>query len=400
MSDLFTKTRREAPSDEISKNAQLLVQAGYVDKQMAGVYNYLPLGLMVVENIKQIIREEMNAVGGQELHLSTLQTKDVWEPSDRWNEDVWFKTKLANGGDVGLAFTHEEPITKIAKQHITSYKDLPRSAYQFQTKFRNEERAKSGIMRGREFLMKDLYYFAKNSNETDSYYEKVKDAYVRIFEKLGIGSKTYITISSGGSFSKYSYEFQTISDAGEDIICVPEDEHIAINKDDFTEEVLNDFAIEDQKFTEHKSIEVGDIYKLGTRFSRALGLVYADEDGTQKPVDMSSYGIGVSRLVGALVEVLSDEKGIVWPETVAPYKYHVVVIDGEGVQAMVQRFEEKHDAMIDDRNVSVGQKMNDADLLGMPYRVVISPKTVEKNSVEIKARTEDDARLVMLDELE
>ncbi|MFQ5540885.1 MAG: aminoacyl--tRNA ligase-related protein [Candidatus Paceibacteria bacterium] len=387
-SQLFTKTRREAPKDEVSKNAQLLIRAGYLHKEMAGVYNFLPLGLRVFNKIADIIREEMNAVGGQELFMSTLQGKDVWEPTERWDSEsvsnIWFKTELASGTELGLAFTHEEPITRIMANYVSSYKDLPLYAYHIQNKFRNEVRAKSGILRGREFFMKDLYSFSRTQEEHEAFYEQMKDAYMNVFKRVGIGAQTYTTVSSGGSFSKYSYEFQTVCAAGEDTIFIDENKNLAINSDDFNEETLKDFGFETDKskLREEKSIEVGDIYSLGTRFSEALGLRFKNENGVEQPVVMGSYGIGVGRLLGTVVEVFADEKGIVWPESVAPFTYHLVELSqgDENIKTMAEGLYEAMTergihVLYDDRDTSAGEKLNDSDLLGIPYRVVVGKKT-------------------------
>lgn len=400
---LFTKTRKEAPADEVSKNAQLLIRAGYISKEMAGVYTFLPLGLRVLKNIEQIIREEMNAIGGQEMILTALQDKEVWEKTNRFSDDVmdvWFKTELNAGGIVGLAPTHEEPITRVMTNHISSYKDLPVYAYQFQTKFRNEVRAKSGIMRGREFLMKDLYSFDADQAGLDAFYEKASDAYKKIFDRAGIGHITYKTFASGGAFSKYSHEFQTISDAGEDLIYVHEEKNIAINKEVLTDEVLGDLGISKDELVEKKSIEVGNIFKLGTRFSDALGLSYTDEAGNSVPVVMGSYGIGPSRLMGTIVELLSDEKGIVWPEAVAPFRVHLVTLGNSPEVAVAgDLFYEKLknlgvETLYDDRELRPGEKFADSDLIGIPVRVVISEKTLKEGKLEVKRRTATEAEMM------
>src|SRR3989344_117475 len=318
-SQLFTKARREAPADEVAKNAQLLVRAGYIHKEMAGVYSYLPLGLRVLNNIVQIIREEMNAIGGQELILTALQDKELWSRTDRWDDDKvdnWFKTSFKNGGETGLAITHEEPLTRIMTEHISSYRDLPVYTYQFQTKFRNELRAKSGIIRGKEFLMKDLYSFHTDQEDLDAYYEKATDAYHRMFQRCGIGDTTFITFASGGTFSKYSHEFQTLCNAGEDTIYLSREKKVAINKEVLTDDALADLGLSRSELEEAKAVEAGNIFKLGTRFSEPLGLTYTDETGVKKPVVMGCYGIGPTRLMGIIVEVLADDKGLVWPESV------------------------------------------------------------------------------------
>jgi len=404
-SQLFTRTSKNNPSDEVSKNAQLLIKAGFVFKEMAGVYTFLPLGLRVIENIKSIIREELNKVGGQELVMTALQKKEIWEPSGRWDDKVvddWFKTKLKNGTELGLGFTHEEPLTNIMNNYISSYKDLPVYAYQFQTKFRNELRAKSGIMRGREFIMKDLYDFSLNKEEQEKFYEKMKDVYMNIFERVGLGDKTFKTISSGGSFSKYSYEFQTVTDAGEDIILVNKEKGISINKDDFNDELLNDFSIDkNEKFEEFKSAEVGDIYNLGDKFSRALNLTYKDQKGEDQYVWMGSYGIGVPRLMGVITEIFSDENGLVWPESVAPFKVHLISInEDDKAENLYNKLQNKGiEVLFDDRDKRPGEKFGDADLIGIPNRVVISSRSLENGGFEFKKRSEKESEILSEDEL-
>ena len=396
-STLFTKTRKEAPKDEISKNAQLLIRAGYVHKEMAGVYNFLPLGLRTFEKIVGIIREEMNAIGGQELHLSTLQKPETWQKTDRWsdeNVDSWFKTTLKDGAEIGLGFTHEEPITNLMRDYVSSWRDLPMSAYQFQTKFRNETRAKSGIMRTREFVMKDLYSFVKNEAEHQTLYDRISDAYVRIFDRVGIGEKTYKTFASGGSFSKYSHEFQTVCDAGEDVIYIDETSRVAVNKEVYTDEVLGDLSLSKDSLVEAKSIEVGNIFTLGTRFSEAMGLTFKNKEGVDELVFMGSYGIGPARLMGTIVELLSDEKGIVWPESVAPFTVHLVEIVSENAEVRAEAAELYREltqagveVLWDDRDLRAGEKFADSDLLGIPLRVVVSEKTLAAGKFECVHRS-------------
>ena len=333
LSQSFTKTSKTAPADETSRSATYLLRAGYIYKEMAGVYDYLPLGMRTLEKIIQIIREEMNAIGGEELRLTALQPKDVWDASGRWDDkvmDVWFKTKLNAGGELGLAPTHEEPLTHVMKNYISSYKDLPVYAYQFQTKFRNELRAKSGIMRTREFMMKDLYSFSKNREEHDEFYEKCAESYKKIFNRLGIGNDTFRTFASGGAFSKYSDEFQTLCEVGEDIIYLDREKGIAVNEEVYNDEVLADLGLDKSKLEQYKAAEVGNIFTLGYRFSDALDLCFNDEDGKRQKVFMGSYGIGPSRVMGVIAEKLSDDKGLVWPEEIAPYKYYIVGIGEAG----------------------------------------------------------------------
>lgn len=406
-SKTFTKTRREDPKDEVSTNAKLLIRAGYIYKEMAGVYTYLPLGFRVLKKIENIIREEMNAIGGQEMFLTALQDKQVWEKSGRWSDeviDVWFKTKLANQTEVGLGVTHEEPLTKIMTEYISSYRDLPVYLYQIQNKFRNEVRAKSGIMRGREFIMKDLYSFSKNEDEHNEFYEKSKTAYKNIFNKIGIGDITYLTFASGGSFSKFSHEFQTISDSGEDVIYINEKNNIAINQEVFTDEVKKDLNLEGD-FKEAKSIEVGNIFTLGTKFSDSIGLQYKTEEGDKKSVFMGSYGIGLGRLMGTVAEVLSDDKGLVWPESIAPFAVHLVSLGtGQEVKKEADNLynellKKNVEVLYDDRELSAGEKLADADLLGIPRRVVVSEKTIKEGKYELKDRRSGSVELVSIDKI-
>lgn len=403
-SHLFTKARKEAPRDEESLNAQLLIRAGYVHKEMAGVYAYLPLGLRVLEKIIGIIREEMNLIGGQEMSMTALQNPEIWKSTGRFDDSVvdnWFKTNLRNGGELPLAFTHEEPVTNMMRPFIRSYRDLPRAVYQFQTKFRNETRAKSGVMRGREFLMKDLYSFSASQEELDGFYERASHAYHRIFERVGIGSWTYRTFASGGVFSKYSHEYQAACEAGEDIIYVDEKSRVAINEEVYTDEVIADLGLDKGSLVRKKAIEVGNIFKLGTKFSEPLGLTYRDETGETKPVVMGSYGIGPGRLMGTIVELLSDGKGIVWPEAVAPFQIHLLSLGADEKAAEVYETltEAGIETLFDDRDMSAGEKFAEADLLGIPTRIVIGKKSLERGEVEVKRRTSDSSVSVPFDDL-
>ncbi len=406
MSQLFTKTSKTAPADEVAKNAQLLIRAGFVYKEMAGVYAYLPLGKRVLDNIIQIIREEMNAIGGNEVSMTALQSRETWELSGRWDDevmDVWFKTRLANGTELGLAPTHEEPLTKLMKNFISSYKDLPVYPYQFQIKFRNELRSKSGLMRGREFWMKDLYSFSRTQEEHDAFYEIVTEAYHNVYDRLGIGDITYKTFASGGSFSKFSHEFQTLSPVGEDIIYVHKEKRIAINEEVYTDEVLADLGVTREELTEEKAVEVGNIFTLGTKYSDALDLTFTDVDGESKKVIMGSYGIGPSRLMGLLAEHFADDKGLVWPESVAPYKVHLVSLGESGSRQADELYDELNEQQIevlyDDRNERPGVKFADAELMGMPWRVTVSDRLVEARQVELTNRTSGETKLLTVQEL-
>ncbi|MDB5265988.1 MAG: putative prolyl-tRNA synthetase, prolyl-tRNA synthetase [Parcubacteria group bacterium] len=407
---LFTKTRREAPADEVSKNAQLLIRAGFIHKEMAGAYDLLPLGLRVIEKIRGIIREEMNAIGGQELHMTTLQGPELWEKTGRFDDavvDNWFKTKLTNGTELGIANTHEEPITAMLTHHINSYKDLPAYVYQFQTKFRNELRAKSGIMRAREFLMKDFYSFNRTEEDFKAFYEKAAEAYTRIFMRAGIGNVTYRTVAAGGTFTTgFTDEFQTISDAGEDIIYVDKEKGIAVNKEVYNDDTLAQYGLDKASMVEEKSIEVGNIFPLGTKYPDAMGLTIKDENGEQQQVHMGSYGIGLGRLMGTVVEVLSDEKGIVWPASIAPFGVHLVSMtsNDEVVVAYADALYEELTAsgvevLYDDRDARAGEKLADADLIGIPTRILIGKDTISSGAVEVVDRATAVVKKVTRDEL-
>ncbi len=408
VSQLFTRTTKDAPADEVAKNAQLLIRAGYVYKEMAGVYAYLPLGKRVLEKIIQIIREEMNSVGGSEISLTALQSKELWQKTDRWSDDVmdvWFKTKLATGADLGLAPTHEEPITKLMKQYIKSYKDLPLYPYQFQIKFRNELRSKSGLMRGREFWMKDLYSFSRTQEEHDAFYEEISGAYSRVFDRLGLGDRTYKTFASGGSFAKFSHEYQTLSPVGEDKIYVHKEKSLAINEEVYTDEVLAELGINKSELVEESAVEVGNIFTLGTRFSDPLELIYTDENGEAKPVIMGSYGIGPSRLMGLIAEHFADDKGLVWPRNIAPFTVYLVQIgDSEQITTRSQQLYDTLtsrgiEVLYDDRAERPGAKFADAELLGIPFRVTVSERLVEQDGYEFTPRTSGESSILTLDQL-
>ncbi|MDO4399284.1 MAG: His/Gly/Thr/Pro-type tRNA ligase C-terminal domain-containing protein [Candidatus Saccharibacteria bacterium] len=399
-SKTFIKTLREAPKDETAKNGAFLTRAGYIHKEMAGVYDYLPLGLRVIENIKRIIREELNKLGCEEVQMSALQNPEPWEMTGRFSDqevDIWFKTELASGGVLGLAPTHEEPITSMLKSYISSYRDLPLYVYQFQTKFRNELRAKSGILRGREFLMKDLYSFHTSEEDLDKFYAEVEQAYGRIFARLGIGDDTFETFASGGIFARYSHEFQTILPVGEDTVYYNADKSTVLNKEVFNDEVLSDLGVKGQKFEETTAAEVGNIFKLKFKYSEPLELKYIDEKNKQQTVYMGCYGIGVSRLMGVVAEKFADEKGLVWPEEVAPYKYYLVGIGENGVAEAEKFYRGREDQVLfDNRNVRPGEKFADADLIGLPYRIIISDKTLANGAAELVDRFSGESQMIEL----
>lgn len=408
-SQLFIKTRKDAPADETAKNAQLLIRAGFVHKEMAGVYAYSPLGLKVLENIKAIVREEMDSIGGQEVAMTVLQPRDLFEKTDRWDDakvDNWFKTKLNNGTELGMGLTHEEPIVDMLSDYINSYKDLPVMVYQIQSKFRNELRAQAGLLRGREFVMKDMYSFALNQEQHDEIYEKAAEAYTRVYDRLGIGDITYRTYADGGIFTpKFSDEYQMLSEIGEDTIYVDEDRKIAVNKEVIDDERLNGVNIDKSKLQERKAIEVGNIFPLESKYTDALGVYYTDSEGKQQKIIAGCYGIGVSRLMGALAEHFADDKGLVWPGNVAPAQVYLARLgdDEAVVEAADDLYAQLQDkgieVLYDDRDARPGDKFADADLMGIPYRVVISAKTIEQGKVELKKRTSDEAKLVTAEAL-
>ncbi len=404
--NIFTKTRKEYPKDELAKNAQILIKAGFVHKEIAGVYAYLPFGIKVLENIKKLARQEMNNASGQEMIMSSLQKKDVWESTDRWddkNVDIWFKSQLKNGTEVGFGWSHEEPITEMMKSFVTSYKDLPIYTYQFQTKFRNELRAKSGIMRGREFVMKDLYSYSKNQEDHEIFYTKMIEVYKSFYEKVGLGKDTFVTVASGGVFTKnISHEFQTICDAGEDIVYIDRKNNTAYN-----EEAVEELNIDVSSFEKVKTAEVGNIFSFGSDKCEQMGLLFMDADGVNKPVTLGSYGIGITRVMGVIVEKYADEKGLVWPKNISPFDIEIVSLSKEKGDTVYEQSEKIYDALkdiyevlLDDRNIGAGSKMFDADLYGIPLQIIIGDKSLSKGCVELKNRQSGEVVEVRVDNVE
>jgi len=405
LSQLFTKTQKQAPADSDSLNAKLLTQAGFIAKQMAGVYNFLPLGLRVLNKIQNIIREEMQAIGGQEILLPVLTQEDSWQKTNRANLDILFHLTGRGEAKIVLNPTHEEVITPLAKQFISSYRDLPFSAFQIQTKFRNEARAKSGLMRGREFLMKDLYSFHTNENDLNGFYEKVKAAYFKIFQRVGLGEQTILTFASGGSFSKFSHEFQALCETGEDTIYFCPKCNIAINEEIIKEQTTCP-ECGNKNLETRKAAEVGNIFKLRTKFSEPFNLTYKNEKGENNLVEMGCYGIGISRIMGVVAEIFNDQKGIVWPLSIAPFQAHLISIENDkkviatANKIYDQLTKQGIEVLFDDRTeVSAGEKFAEADLIGIPNRLVISQKTLAKNSAELKPRTSPTTSLVKLTQL-
>ncbi len=402
-SKLFYKSQKNKTGNADSVSHDLLVRSGYVDQLMSGVYSFLPLGYRVLKNIENIIRENMEAVGGQELLLPVLQPKENWQKTNRWDTlDILFKVKGSGDKEYAMGPTHEEVITPLAKKMVFSYRDLPFYVFQIQTKFRDELRAKSGILRTREFLMKDLYSFHTAQADLDAYYEKLAKTYTAIFKACGIGKITYRTLASGGSFSKYSDEYQMVTDAGEDIIYVCKKCGIAINKEIKHENIACP-KCQSSEFEEKKSIEVGNIFNLGTGFSKPFDLKFTDKDGHDKPVLMGCYGIGLGRLMGAIVEASHDDNGIIWPKSVTPFLVHVISLGTDkkiktSAEKLYKSLQENNIQVLwDDReNKGAGEKFAESDLLGIPYRLVISEKTLAAGSVEIKERGKEKVKLIKL----
>jgi prolyl-tRNA synthetase len=407
LSQNFTKTSKTAPADEVAKNAQLLIRAGFVYKVMAGVYAYTPLGLRVLGNIKQIVREEMNSVGGQELIMSSLQKKETWEETGRWDDevvDVWFKSKLKDDTEVGFGWSHEEAIIEMMKQYLESYKDLPINVYQFQAKMRNELRAKSGIMRGREFIMKDMYSCSIDAAQHDKFYADTIDAYNRVFDRLGLGDDTYVTFASGGAFTQFSHEFQTICDAGEDIIYVHREKNIAVNEEVLNEESLKELGIKREDLEKVKSAEVGNIFNFGIQKSKDTDFTFTNSEGKKQFVYLGSYGIGITRLMGVVVEKFADDKGIVWPENIAPAKVYLVRIGGEAATVHADELYKELmakgiEVIYDDRDERPGAKFADSELMGIPYRVTVSDRLIESNQYEYTPRATGVSTLLTREEL-
>lgn len=404
-SEIKWKSLKEAPKDEQSKGTAYLIRAGFIEKVGAGIYDYLPFGLRVLNKIANIVKEEMKQIGGQEILMPALHPLSYWQQTGRDKDfDALFKLKSRYHNDYALGPTHEEIVVPLAKRFITSYKDLPIYLFQIQTKFRDEPRPKSGILRAKEFLMKDLYSFHTDTKDLDKFYEKVKQSYQRIFKKLGL--KAVITEASGGTFSKFSHEFQVPTPSGEDTIFYCPNGHFARNKEIIGK--ITKCPKCKQKLEQIKSIEVGNIFKLNDKYSKPFNLTYKDKSGVDKLVVMGCYGIGISRLLGTLAEVNCDERGLIWPEIVCPYKYHLIFLKcgDKKIDEKIIKTAEKiyqfllknnQEVVLDNRDISAGEKFMDADLIGAPIRIVISKNSLEKNSLEIKRRNKQSLELIKID---
>jgi prolyl-tRNA synthetase len=408
-STLFTKTIKEKPRDEKSINAIFLERAGFIHKEMAGAYSILPLGLKVIRNIESLIRKEMKQLFAQEVSMTVLQPKEIWEKTGRWSgklgQEVMYKTKQGRS-EVGLGPTHEEMLTNIIKRYVHSFENLPLYVYQIQTKFRKEPRARSGILRGREFGMKDLYSFDRSFADFKKYYQKVKGSYLKIFE--GCGLEAIITEASGAGFTKdYTHEFQVIAESGEDEIIYCPNHHFSQNKEVAKLKEGDDCPVCGEKLKKANSIEVGNIFPLGTTYSKAMKAFFKDKDGKEKPIIMGCYGIGTSRLMGTIVEVHHDEKGIIWPSRIAPFQIHFLALSsdkGRVKKAAERTYQDLKksgmEILYDDREgKSAGEKFADADLIGIPWRLVISEKTLAQDSIEIKKRGKEKKDLIKIEQV-
>jgi prolyl-tRNA synthetase len=393
-SRLFTKMRKEAPADEVAKNAQLLIRAGFVHKEMAGVYSYLPLGLRVLTKIENIIREEMDAIGGQEIRMATLHPSDNWKKTGGWDAvDVLFKIQSRTEKEYALGQSEEEIVTPIAQEYVFSYKDLPLALYQIGQKYRDELRAKSGVMRGREFGMKDMYSFHESQEDFEKFYEIVKASYLKAFTRCGLEVK--VTEASGGAFSeKLSYEFMALSDAGEDdILYCSACTHCA--NAEVSESAEGDTCPKCGKgaLVKARAVEVGNVFDLGTKYPKAFGFTYKDTEGKAQTPVVGCYGFGTSRLVGTIVETFADEKGMVWPESVAPFVVHLVSLGKEGdevsrlAEALYEDFKKAGiEVLYDDRDLRAGEKFAESDLLGIPKRIVVGKEALAQNVFEVFSR--------------
>lgn len=396
-SSLFTRTLKALPKDETSLNAQLLIRAGFVQKAGAGIYSFLPLGLRVHNKICGIIRKEMASIGAQEILMPALTPKRFWQKTGRWkNFDALYKLQSKNGKEYALGATHEEIVTPLVKKFISSYQDLSVAVFQIQTKFRDEPRAKAGLLRGREFSMKDLYSFHPSEEALNTYYKIVQQAYFKIFEQCGLLDITYLTYATGGAFSKYSHEFQTVCKNGEDLIHICDNCKIAVNQ-----ELIKDHpgcpGCGTKLLRQLKAVEVGNIFKLGTRFSEPIGLNYRDEQGKERPVIMGCYGLGPSRLLATMVETLHDERGMVWPKNVAPFAAHLLSLQQNAKADAIYQdlIKAGLETLYDDREgISAGVKLADADLIGCAYRLIISEKSLASGGVEVKKRDEQTSTVI------
>lgn len=398
-SELFTKTERFAPKDELTVNAQLLSRAGYVEKLMAGVYNYLPLGRRVLKNIEQIVREEMDRIGGQEILMAMLHPKEIWEKTGQWKKlDVLFELESRTGKEYALGQSEEEVVTPLVMKRVHTHQNLPIAVYQIHWKFRDELRSKSGLLRGKEFFMKDMYSFHEHQEDFDRFYGEVKKAYMKIFSRLGLDAKA--TEASGGSFSeKISYEFMVLTDAGEDDIFYCDSCDFCVNVQIAKEKAGEKCSrCGKGKLAKARASEVGNVFDLGQKYGKAFDLTFVGRDGKRQYPVMGCYGLGISRVMGVIVEKFHDENGIIWPESAAPFRVHLLELGDASAEKMYNDLQEREiEVLYDDRKISAGEKLVDADLIGLPFRLVVSSKTGDK--IEVKKRNEETTKIVNREEV-
>jgi len=404
-SRLFCKTKKETPKDAEVISHKLLVKGDFIEQTISGVYRFLPLGLKVLKKIEKIIREEMWDLGAQEVLLPTLQDKKLWLETNRWQtiDPPLFKLLDRHQKEIALGPTHEEEMVDIARKRVKSYQDLPFSLFQIQNKFRNEMRASGGLLRQREFLMKDLYSFYSNEEEAREFYERVKKAYFKIFRRCALQT-ILVEASSGTIGGKLSHEFQVEAEVGEDriLICSKCGYGVNIEKIGEIKKCPECRGILEKK----NSIEVGHIFYLGTKYSKAMSADFKDRDGKEKPILMGCYGIGLPRLMATIVEIHHDEKGMIWPQSVAPFQLHLIRIENSRpVKLAAEKLyndltKENIEVLYDDRlDKSAGEKFADCDLIGVPRRLVISERTLKQNCAELKNRGAKKTKLIKINEV-
>ena len=405
-SNFFVKTKKEISKDISAISHKYLVRGDFIEQSISGVYRFLPLGFRVLKKIEKIIREEIIKLGSQEVLLPTLQDKKLWLETDRWDhmDPPLFKLKDRHDREIALGSTHEEEMVDIARKRAGSYQDLPFSLFQIQNKFRNEMRATGGLLRTREFIMKDLYSFHSNKEDLVDFYDKTKESYFKIFKRCGVKTVS-VEADSGTIGGKLSHEFMVLSDAGEDDILICQKCGYGANIEKIGN--ISKCPACGGSLDKRKSIEVGHVFYLGTKYSGVMNANYRDKDGKEKPILMGCYGIGLSRLMAVAIELNHDDNGIIWPEEISPFDVHLIRIESDGkVKETADKIYEetrggqKIEVLYDDReNKSAGEKFTDCDLIGIPIRIVVSEKTLEKNCVEIKKRGEKNVKLIKINEL-
>lgn len=405
-SKFFAKTFKDAPKEAKAKSHKLLLKAGFIEQCTAGVYSFLPLGFRVLQKLENIIRNKMNSIDGQEVFLPTIQPKNLWQETGRWLtiDPPLFKFQDRHKKELCLGPTHEEVIADLVRSRIKSYRDLPFAMYQIQNKFRNEMRATGGLLRTREFIMKDLYSFHSTQECLNKYYDKVLEAYHELFEECGL--KTILTEASSGTIGgKESHEFMALCETGEDKILICKKCNWAINQElKSKNENLKFCRLCDRALKEYNAIEVGHCFKLGTKYSKKMSANFVNKNGQQKPIIMGCYGIGLGRLMATIVETHYDERGIIWPKFIAPFDLHLISVGARFItpksEEIYKELSKKFDVLYDDRDESPGVKFADADLIGIPIRIVVSEKTLARNCAEIKKRHEEKICLKPLTDLE